>query len=488
MFPPALKVYLRVSTLKELMKIFVPVESKFYDAYNPDNTERAAGGAISTHNHIKALSKYCQVYLFDENATEIDTNIFGLGTCPTEEAYLEVFGEHKFDGALCPIAHIRWFNICQKATLNPIIVRVGSLFGFINRFSDFLSIYTSMNVHDAITTKTPSDLNFLKQNLANHNALYSIPNGIDHNAFFPMDKMAARQCIAEIFEDERVLTRPIVGFVSRVDPQKGTTAIFELARQMPHILFVIVGNRVGNFYYGEVPNNILLAGMQRSRHQLRNFYNAFDLFCFPSVYSGESFGSVVLESMACGVPVVATNIAGIPDVLGETGVIVPMHKFKDELGGFCGYADVESLRLAIEQLLNDNERRRSLGEKAHQRSLTYTWDQVAKDIIDLFHLLHEKKNHAARVDAQVQFAHYYDRATRQIKSRGGVKICGISSGITPLEGLALHLWSTMSPNQVEATLLAITEDAARVKEILDNVHGLFQMLPLDVGYSTDTLT
>ena len=463
------------------MKIFVPIESNFYHTYNPDNTEGAAGGAISTHNHIKALSKYCQVYLFDENVTEIDTNIFGVGNYPTQDAFAEAMVEHKFDGALCPIAQIRWFNACQHATANPIIVRAGSLFGFINRFSDFLSIYTSMNVHDAITAKTPSDLNFLKQKLANHDALYSIPNGIDHSAFFPMDKIAARQCIAKILEDERVLTMPVVGFVSRIDPQKGTIAIFELARQMPNILFLMVGNIVGDFCYGEVPNNILFAGLQRSQHQLRHFYNAFDLLCFPSLYSGETFGSVVLESMACGVPVVATNIAGIPDVLGETGIIVPMHKFKDELGGFCGYADVESLRLAIEQLLNNDEHRRSLGEKAHQRSLAYSWDQVAKDIIDLFHLLQAKKNHAARIDAQVQFAHYYDRAARQIKARGGVKICGISSGVTPLEGLALHLWSTMSPNQVEATLLAITEDAARVKCILDNVHGLFQMLPLNIG-------
>ena len=467
------------------MKIFVPVESSFYHAHNPDNTERAGGGAISTHNHIKALSKYCQVYLFDENTSEIDTNIFGIGTYPTYADLIEALAQHKFDGALCPIAHIRWFNICRAAILNPIIVRVTSIFGSIDGFSNLLSIYTFMNDHDALTTKTPHVLNLLKQKLANHDCLYNIPNGIDPRAFYPMDKAEARKRIAEILEDERVLTMPIVGFVSRVDPQKGTMAIFEIARQMPHVLFVMVGNIVGNFYYGEGTHNILIAGLQRSRHQLRHFYNAFDLLCFPSLYSGETFGSVALESMACGVPVVATNNGGIPDVLGETGILVPMRKFKNELAGFSGYADVESLRLAIEKLLSNDEHRRALGEKAYQRSGKYTWDQVAKDIIDLFHLLHEKKNRAARVEPEIQFSHYYDPADHQIKARGAFQMCGSSSGVTPLEGLALYLWSRMPPNQVEALLLALTEDATLVKQIIDNIRGLFHMLPLNIDNAND---
>ena len=82
---------------------------------------------------------------------------------------------------------------------------------------------------------------------------------------------------------------------------------------------------------------------------LQQAYADADIFCAPSRF--ESFGLVLFEAMQYGIPVVSTRVGGIPEVVGDAGLLVPPD-------------DADALRAALRALIEDGELRRRLGELA----------------------------------------------------------------------------------------------------------------------------
>ena len=93
-----------------------------------------------------------------------------------------------------------------------------------------------------------------------------------------------------------------------------------------------------------------------------------DLLCAPSMTTGrwrEQFGRMLIEAFACGVPVIASSSGEIPYVVGDAGIVV-------EEG------DARRWREAISSLLDDEDGRRSLGERGRRRALAiYDWTSIA---------------------------------------------------------------------------------------------------------------
>jgi glycosyltransferase involved in cell wall biosynthesis len=85
-------------------------------------------------------------------------------------------------------------------------------------------------------------------------------------------------------------------------------------------------------------------------------YAGADIFCFPTHYSAESFGLVAVEAMMFGLPVVATNWRGLPDIVvdGETGFLVPPK-------------DAKSIAERLERLISDQDLRRKMGAAGRRR-------------------------------------------------------------------------------------------------------------------------
>jgi glycosyltransferase involved in cell wall biosynthesis len=81
---------------------------------------------------------------------------------------------------------------------------------------------------------------------------------------------------------------------------------------------------------------------------------------------------VVLEAMACGLPVVATNISGTRDALGDAGILIPVR-------------DPIALADALEYLADNPEGWLQYREKGLQRVSSFTWDTVAKQIQRIYH-------------------------------------------------------------------------------------------------------
>ena len=98
-------------------------------------------------------------------------------------------------------------------------------------------------------------------------------------------------------------------------------------------------------------------------------YNAADLFVFPSLYEG--FGLPVLEAMACGVPVVASNVSSIPEVAGDAALLTDPR-------------DADALCDTMERALKDSGLKSDLRQRGLERAATFSWEKAARETIAVY--------------------------------------------------------------------------------------------------------
>jgi D-inositol-3-phosphate glycosyltransferase len=110
----------------------------------------------------------------------------------------------------------------------------------------------------------------------------------------------------------------------------------------------------------------------RAQDALPDYYSAADVVVMPSHY--ESFGMVALEAMACGTPVIASEVGGLAFVVrdGVTGFHVPER-------------DPDALAARVELLLSDEVLRMRLGRRAACWAESYGWSIIADRLLDVFH-------------------------------------------------------------------------------------------------------
>jgi phosphatidylinositol alpha-mannosyltransferase len=107
-------------------------------------------------------------------------------------------------------------------------------------------------------------------------------------------------------------------------------------------------------------------------NELPMYYKTADIYCSPAT-GRESFGIVLLEAMALGKPIVASNIEGYRNVVtdGQEGVLVPPK-------------DAKELALALEKLINNEEIRREMGEHGIETAKRYDWKIVAGRVLEYY--------------------------------------------------------------------------------------------------------
>lgn len=102
---------------------------------------------------------------------------------------------------------------------------------------------------------------------------------------------------------------------------------------------------------------------------LPTLYSAADAFAFPSFYEG--FGLPPLEAMACGTPVVVSNAASLPEVVGEAGLTVPPE-------------DLDGLADALGRLVLDEGLRDGLSLLGRARAATFSWERSAEQLVEVY--------------------------------------------------------------------------------------------------------
>jgi glycosyltransferase involved in cell wall biosynthesis len=103
-----------------------------------------------------------------------------------------------------------------------------------------------------------------------------------------------------------------------------------------------------------------------------SLYSAAHAFVFPSL--GEGFGLPIVEAMACGTPVVTSNVSSIPEVAGDAAVLVDPE-------------DVQALARAMERVAFDDDLRRHLIKKGVERAALFTWPRAAQETEQLYEMV-----------------------------------------------------------------------------------------------------
>jgi phosphatidylinositol alpha-mannosyltransferase len=162
-------------------------------------------------------------------------------------------------------------------------------------------------------------------------------------------------------------------FLSRFDPRNGLRLMlraFELVKDtVPDVRLIIVGDGLLKSYYKRfVPRrlarDIHFEGLVTDARA--SYYASCDVFCSPVMKA--SFGVTLLEAMASGKPIVATENRGYRELLGpEEGILVPPN-------------DPSAFARSIVKLLADEKLRNGMGANGRRKAVRYSWDMIAREI------------------------------------------------------------------------------------------------------------
>jgi glycosyltransferase involved in cell wall biosynthesis len=204
-----------------------------------------------------------------------------------------------------------------------------------------------------------------------------VPNGFDMFKYTPLAKDTARKFLSDVSKiDVTDPTIRLVGIVANFYPAKGVATAIDVAnacRTDQSLRFVIIG---GGLLRADIErkiqelklNNVVLTGSIKRTEQ---YLPAFDVFLIPSLKEG--FPNVLLEAMASKLPVIATRVGAIPDVI-EDG----------KNGYLCKVGDIQTMRDRILKLIGNDRLRQEMGIQAHQTVLLkYPLTSVIKDVSTL---------------------------------------------------------------------------------------------------------
>lgn len=425
-----------------------------------------------------------------DNMYEVDISIgdFGRLSRTINETYFGILSLHQ--------DHETWLlPLYQYIELPPILVQCHAPRGHGGEaINSILRHYAAMRDFDAFTAPSDYVREFYADYVWDPSFFNTLPNGVDSTLFRPMNKRKAKQELARHVGDDRILTTPTVGYLSRVESEKGASVYLKLAELNPHLLFLIAGPSLGRYASRDLPDNLVYAGFH-PRKALPMVYNAFDVYCFLSMSGEETFGLTVLEAMACGVPPVVPNFDGVPSVVGEAGVIADAENFQYDIATFVSYPSPIDFSKKINMLLNDDQMRESLSEKARERALSFTWDKTARRIVELFENLHQKRQLLSPNRLLNVFAPTPQETVHDLESRGPASqekqelkcksiVLGMNEHYEPClirdtaypirveDGLVLSILKNHTVREAEAVLAAVIQDEAEAKATLKRVCGL----------------
>jgi D-inositol-3-phosphate glycosyltransferase len=251
-----------------------------------------------------------------------------------------------------------------------------------------------MDFSDAIVAATPIDRgHMLEQYRVDAGKIHVVPPGVDLERFRPIPMQEARVTMG-MTPDHRMIL-----FVGRPDPVKGLETLVRamaiIIEKEPELLVdsclcIVGGDRSDDpsdldaemAHIDRLRRELGIADFvtflgSQSQDELAVSYSAAQAVVVPSRY--ESFGMVALEAMACGVPVIASDVGGLSALVrdGCTGYLVP-------------YGDPEALATRLLPILDDDALRESLGMHGVAIAEGYGWPSITGRVERVYHALWSK--------------------------------------------------------------------------------------------------
>ena len=224
------------------------------------------------------------------------------------------------------------------------------ILGFIASVVEFIAY----RIADVVVVTSPSIKKFIqKKYKTDEEKIAVIPNYVDTDAFKPL----------EIKKDEKRVI-----FVGRLDKEKNLFSLVDAVKGLNIKLVLIgegpLGDALKKKVRDEKIENVVFRGVIPNE-ELPEKLNKSIIFIQPSLYEGNP--KTPLEAMACGLPVIGTNVVGINEVV------------KHKLNGYLCGISTGSIRKAIREMLRDKELRKKMGENARRTIVEeYSLEKLVK--------------------------------------------------------------------------------------------------------------
>jgi len=273
-------------------------------------------------------------------------------------------------------------NVCLITTLGP--VTHPQYYPLASRYIARLAKIVNRRMDTIITESEAEKKEIVKFLRINEEKVKVIPSGID-DVYQPLDNLD--EIKNELLTEYGIKT-PYILHVGAYRPVKngpGLIKAFAKLKQwgMEHKLVLIgkpaqkfdeVSKLIDEFSLQE---DVIMTGFTKYE-DLPKLYNAADLFVLPSFK--ESFPHVLVEALACGCPIVASNISCMLEIAGEAGLFINPY-------------DVDSLVEAMCKVLTDNQFKQGMKEKSLARAKLYSWEKCAKETFKVYEeVCHNEKN------------------------------------------------------------------------------------------------
>lgn len=201
-----------------------------------------------------------------------------------------------------------------------------------------------------------------------------VHHGYDKSIFRPFQNQKDCDIINRV-KSKYKITKPYVLYVGALQPRKnilGLVKAFELLNDSKYQL-VIAGGRA--WLYDEIfayakkascGDNIIFTGRFETSELPALLWGA-EVFVLPSLYEG--FGLPVIEAMACGTPVITSNISSLPEVAGQAAILVDPRK-------------PDEITKAIKRVVKDNNEKRKMSQNGLENIQRFSWEKCAKETLE----------------------------------------------------------------------------------------------------------
>jgi glycosyltransferase involved in cell wall biosynthesis len=229
---------------------------------------------------------------------------------------------------------------------------------------------------DRVITVSKKTMEYVRKLGADKSKTSVIYNGVDIDTFHPANKSESRKKLG------LPKNRKIILSVRRLVYKNGLDTLIEsvplVARNHPDALFVVAGKGPSKKLIEDrikelgIEDDIKLTGFVPD-NLLPVYYDAANYFVLPSA-SGEGLPLVLLEAMACGLPVIATTVGGTPEIIKhmKNGVLVPPR-------------NPEAMARAISKLLSEERLGPAIGEEARRNvEDRFTWEKNLLQLQDIY--------------------------------------------------------------------------------------------------------
>ena len=323
--------------------------------------------------------------------------------CSNEHRILRTLSEHLYTPLRLPLGNIDVFNTLMAPIVRipqSMVIHMKTMHAFttpeaippLRRAYRRMSYPRTARVADAIIINSESLRAEIEQYLeVDARKLRLIYEAVDHDLFKPGDAGLARRRVAS-----HGVVRPFVLFVSSLWPYKncaGLLRAWALARgELGNRQLAIVGGVGGGGAAAEkhiaelhslaeelgISSDVVFVGAVPLEETVC-FYQAADVFVYPSF--NETFGLPILEAMACGCPVVTSNVSAMPEIAGGAAVLADPK------------APASILRAIVEAAGPGRDRLRDAGLA---RARQFTWEATAASTLDVYRDVAERRRNGKK--------------------------------------------------------------------------------------------